>query len=236
MPLSELEIIPNSRYWTLHIDAYVTSLSGGNIEDALCMAAHAALNEVRVPRTRAISYQSNKASSKGKAPAPGAAQDFLDPKSGASGGADIDLSERLGIKGSVSRSTGGRAVDFELLDSGEGGEFFSNRETLPVCVSVYILPNGQHLLDPTLAESDVLTSRVHVLADKTGSIYGVTHASGISQEEPETAGKEGAAAIAASAVSIGTEQATMRAAIRIGANYAKELAAHLQSQIAATPR
>ncbi len=186
------------------------------------MAAHAALYDVRIPRTRPITYEGASKHTAG-------GNDFLNPKSTAvSGGADVEMQDRAGIKGALTRGTGGKAVDFELLDSGEGGETLLNRDTLPVCISVYALPNGEHLLDPTLAESSVLTSRVHVLADRDGRIYGVHHANGPSQED-SAAGD----AASASAISIGTESKAVKAALRIGAGYAKQLAGHLQSLLKA---
>jgi exosome complex component RRP42 len=54
-----LSILPRSKAWLLHLDLLVLS-DQGNIIDALFLAAHAALRDTRVPRTRAISFRTDK--------------------------------------------------------------------------------------------------------------------------------------------------------------------------------
>ncbi|KDN44550.1 hypothetical protein K437DRAFT_256982 [Tilletiaria anomala UBC 951] len=220
VPLDDLCITPppNARYWILNIDAFITSLSGGNVEDALVLAANAALQLTRIPRTRAVSYEANSAcaaAEKGKgAGAVAGSGSILAGAIGLGAGTDTVARDPLGVNDALSQRVS-KAIDFELLDltPESGGRTLSNRNDLPVCVTVCLLPVEQgaqpqpevgskahsvgsggsagahaafsaYVLDPTLEEQDVLGTRVHVLADKNGRVHGVLHSAGASVEAP----------------------------------------------------
>lgn len=199
VPRGDLCIVPDSRYWVLHLDAMVTSLSGGNVEDALLLAAHAALYHTRIPRTRPLSYRPEAASA--------------------------DQRDQYGIKAALLNTKGSErtqaaaAADFELVDnSHDSGAPLSNRTQLPVGVSIYLLPNGEYLLDPTSEEASVVSARVHILANADARLYATHAASAASSEDA-----------AADTVAIGVDQQALRAAIRFGSAQAKQLATHVQS-------
>lgn len=136
-PLSaaQLEIVPGARAWTLYLDAQLLSLDGGNVPDALFAAAHAAMRDARLPRTRAVAFEAPTGSS-----GSGHLQDTTVPPEGkgAQGGAlsneggDLD---RMGIKGMLKS----KAVDFELDDLWDEGAPLQGAEDLPVCVTVNLV-------------------------------------------------------------------------------------------------
>src|SRR5258706_13341491 len=53
---SDLSILHGKKSWLLNLDAVILS-DTGNIYDVMCMACRAALFDTRIPRTRAVAYQ-----------------------------------------------------------------------------------------------------------------------------------------------------------------------------------
>lgn len=232
LPSAELEIIKGQREWVLYLDAYVASIEGGNVEDALVLAAHAALYQLRIPRTRSIAFQpaSGEKGVRGGHGGTGSAM------AAAIGVTAEEAKDELGMKGAVGKSQ--RAVDFELLDSGYGGRTLSNRGNLPVSVSVYLLPDGGYVLDPSLAEQAVLPARVQVVANREGRIFSVQHFSGLAQALPnavETKPEGGDKVVDAKKQvgqsPIGTDYRIVKTAVNIGIQYAVELASFVQERL-----
>ncbi|KAN0063606.1 hypothetical protein ACQY0O_004054 [Thecaphora frezii] len=167
IPLSQLLIIPRSKHWTLYVDILVTSLSGGNLFDAVFAAIFAALYDTRVPQTRGVAFE-----------APTAA-----PGAGAFENVKGDL-DQMGIKGLLrsnkeaaqARGTDAegrsKTVDFELENQQDEGAHLTGREDVPVCVTVNVLPKA-YLLDATIDEEACIASRVHVVASRCGRIHAV---------------------------------------------------------------
>lgn len=229
LPAAELEIIPGQREWVLYLDAYISSLEGGNVEDALVLAAHAALYQLRIPRTRSIAFQPSSSSGGVRGGHGGSGSAMAD----AIGATADEARDALGMKGAVGKSE--RAVDFELLDSGADGKKLTVRDALPVSVSVYLLPDGSVVLDPTLSEQAVLPARVQVVANRFGRVFSVQHFSGLAQALPSSLEvKEDAAPRDETKQTkpIGTDYRVVQTAVKVGVQYAQELSTFVQDQLA----
>ncbi|KAH8827231.1 ribosomal protein S5 domain 2-type protein [Flagelloscypha sp. PMI_526] len=125
----DLAIIPGKKSWALHLDLLVISDSG-NVYDALFMAAHSALWDLRVPRTQSIEF-----------------------RQGGSTTDDIEMADEVQQQKSSldTRNLNMTASDFELTDSWDEGAPLKGREKWPVCVTINLAP-PTHYIDATLAE------------------------------------------------------------------------------------
>lgn len=130
-----LGILPGKKAWLLSLDVAVLS-DAGNIHDAIFMASRAALWDTKVPRTRAIQYQT-----RGSAPTLGSADVDMDNEGG----------QEAGSSGFDTRDVAKTAADFELPDYWDEGEVLSGRENWPLCVTLNIL-SPIHFLDATPSE------------------------------------------------------------------------------------
>ncbi|PWN25050.1 hypothetical protein BDZ90DRAFT_234273, partial [Jaminaea rosea] len=124
-------------HWALGVDVLVHSMAGGNVYDAAWAALCAALWRVRLPRTKEIAYA--------RAPGKGA------------GDGDATM-EEVGIASLKGKASASRAVDFELVDGSGRGVPLEGREDVGTGITLGMLPNGSHLLDPTLEEALCLPS------------------------------------------------------------------------------
>ncbi|WFD35692.1 hypothetical protein MCUN1_002553 [Malassezia cuniculi] len=167
-PASQFIVLPNARYWLLHVDVYIMSWSGGNVLDTLFAAVFAALWRTRLPRTEVLAYE-----------APAATQDMVDADSDPLGMKFITRGKRTNAP-AVSTS----AVDFALADEWDDGMLLEGREELPVCVTIFPLAGEQHLLDASYEEEQALSSSVNVIASATGRLYAVRQ-NGKHSLEPE---------------------------------------------------
>ena len=111
---SNLSILPQKKYWLLNLDVVVLA-DAGNIYDAIFMAAHAALWDTKVPRTRNIEYKARKAD----------------------GAGDMDVDEER-PSGFDTRQVNA-AADFELQDYWDEGEVLSGRDVWPVPVTLNLV-------------------------------------------------------------------------------------------------
>ncbi|EPQ26201.1 uncharacterized protein PFL1_06136 [Pseudozyma flocculosa PF-1] len=181
IPLSQLVIIPRAKHWTLYVDILVTSLSGGNLFDAVFAAIFAALYGTRVPTTRGVAFE---------APSTVSATGDDGSTRGAFENVKGDL-DQMGIKGLLrsnkeaaqargaaagdgagTKAASNKIVDFELENQQDEGFRLEARENVPLCITVNVLPKT-YLLDATIDEEACIPSRVHVIASRTGRIHAV---------------------------------------------------------------
>ncbi|KIO20480.1 hypothetical protein M407DRAFT_136783 [Tulasnella calospora MUT 4182] len=140
----QLIIIPKKKRWHLNLDAVIISDSG-NILDTLVIAARAALWDLRVPRTRNLDFQRQT-----KRPTTDDAMEVDESKRDALGSA---------VKGSrVAKKPAG---DFELEDYWDDGSPLKERESLPVCVTLNLLP-PVHFLDAVTQEERAVPTHIHM--------------------------------------------------------------------------
>ncbi|WFD02477.1 hypothetical protein MOBT1_001160 [Malassezia obtusa] len=153
-------IVPYAKYWTLHIDVYVLSWSGGNVLDALFAAVSVALWNTWLPGTKML------------------AMDTTTLQQDTSRAPDATDDDPMGMKFITrgKRHAAGRpaaqALDFALEDEWDEGHLLDGRDDVPVCISVYPV-RDTFLLDPTLEEESALSISIAVLASASGRLYGV---------------------------------------------------------------
>lgn len=108
----QLIILPHRKTWSLNLETIILSSDGGNLTDVLVMAARSALYDLRIPVTRGVGYQDNRA---------------------------LDNDELSGMKGLLKGGKAGKKskeVDFELESYWDEGKPLQGREDLPVCVTM----------------------------------------------------------------------------------------------------
>ncbi|KAG9049996.1 hypothetical protein FS837_008176 [Tulasnella sp. UAMH 9824] len=140
----QLVIIPKKKRWHLNLEAVIISDSG-NILDTLVIAARAALWDLRVPRTRNLDFQRQT-----ERPTTDDAMEIDESKGDALGSA---------VKGA--RAAKKPAGDFELEDYWDDGSPLKDRESLPVCVTLNLLP-PVHFLDALLQEERAVPTHIHM--------------------------------------------------------------------------
>ncbi|WFD42157.1 hypothetical protein MPSI1_000796 [Malassezia psittaci] len=153
-------LVPYAKYWTLYLDIYVFSWSGGNVLDALFAAVFLALSNTRLPGTKMLSTD--------------VAKERNGSAEAANGTADDPMGMKFITRGkkSASAQSTSHALDFALEDEWGKGYALDGRDEMPVCISVY--PIGEtFLLDPTLEEESSLSVSISVLASASGRLYGV---------------------------------------------------------------
>lgn len=149
-----------TKSWSIHLDVTFANIQGGNLADVMFAAAWAALNSIRLPRTRAIGFDTdllnNNRQSEGNL-------DSFDIKGtlaktrGAASGADnknvpTSLSERdvANLDPLIKSKTG---VDFEVMDLWDGGSSIQGSRDFPVAVTVNLVSddigpdNGEHSVE-----------------------------------------------------------------------------------------
>lgn len=153
-------IVPYAKFWTIHVDVYVLSWSGGNVLDALFAAVSVALWNTRIPQTKMLAMDTSKVQ-QDTSRAPDATDD--DP---------VGMKFITRGKKHAAGQPAAHSLDFVLEEEWGAGQLLDGRADVPVCISVY--PVGDtFLLDPTLEEESALPSSVAVLASANGHIYGV---------------------------------------------------------------
>ncbi|KZT66902.1 ribosomal protein S5 domain 2-like protein [Daedalea quercina L-15889] len=136
-----LSILPGKKSWLLSLDLVVLA-DAGNVFDALFMAARAALWDTKVPRTRAIQYQTRRS---------GYASKNTDAM-------EVEGESNI-TSGFDTRDMARAAADFELPDYWDEGEVLDGRDRWPVCVTLNLLP-PVHFLDATLPEEASTTIKL----------------------------------------------------------------------------
>jgi exosome complex component RRP42 len=141
----DLTILPGRKSWVLYLDAVVLS-DAGNIYDVLFIACRGALWDTRIPRTRAVEYQSTTTTN-------------TNTKAGEKlEGEDEEMSDMW--KAAVQTKKAARAADFELEDNWDYGYPLSARALCPVAVTLNVvslitithnirLPSTDERLSPT---------------------------------------------------------------------------------------
>merc|ERR1712093_326789 len=173
----QLTIIPGIKYWQLIIDITLLSAEGGgNLHDTVSIALKAALYDLRVPRTRQVTYVK-----------PGSGTD----KKAAAGDDRADLEGDVGMKALLqgrkaaldARGAKGGPADFELLEyEADSGEPLKDRDSLPVSVTLNLSPETyEPFLDAALFETFASPARLHVVCSGGAS----TAIFAIKQEIPE---------------------------------------------------
>lgn len=149
-------VLPNARYWQLHVDVYVMSQSSGNLLDTLFAAVFAALWHTRLPRTQVLAYE-----------APEASQDMVDAE-------DDPLGMKYITRGRRTRAPGAsaNAVDYSIVDEYDDGVPLDGRDEIPVCITVFPISTG-YLLDASLEEEAALQTSVSVITSASGRLYGI---------------------------------------------------------------
>ncbi|CAO1622836.1 unnamed protein product [Parajaminaea phylloscopi] len=144
--VSSRERLRGATFWGLSIDVTIHSMAGGNLYDAIWAAVYAALFRTRIPRTREVAYAPPDSTSRKDA-------------------TDVDM-EDVGIKSLKGKGGKARAIDFELVDVWDEGLPIKGMESMGVGLTLGMLPNHSHLLDPSLDEELCLPSsrRLFVVA------------------------------------------------------------------------
>jgi exosome complex RNA-binding protein Rrp42 (RNase PH superfamily) len=247
-----------TKAWSLHLDVTFTNIQGGNLADVMFAAVWAALNSVRLPRTRAIGFDTdllNNRQTEGNL-------DSFDIKGslaktrGIAGGkkgkgaTDTSSGQELAtIDPSIREKTG---VDFEVLDVWDNGATIEGSSNFPLAVTVNMLPGGA-LLDATLSEESCFPASRRLLilcSPLSGNIAGVqminsTLDSGINSTGEDTSASKGRMLGTADYKAV--QQAMLvslpfRTQLKIkadeeaqsGQEYARGLYGAIQSQMAAT--
>lgn len=130
----QLIIVPGIRHWQLIIDiALLSAEGGGNLHDVVGIALKSALYDLRIPKTRQVTYVK-----------PGSGIE----KKAAAGDVDAGNEGDVGIKALLqgkkaafeARATKGGAADFELLEyEADAGEPLKDRDSLPVSVTLNLV-------------------------------------------------------------------------------------------------
>jgi len=133
---SNLNILPGQKSWLLHLDIIVLS-DGGNVFDALFLAARAALWDTKVPKTRTVEYRAPETEMKKKQ---------TKTTGGIMGsvvkGGDMDVDgedDDDDVTSSFDTRQLQRAIDFELDDYWDEGEPLGGGNRWPVCITLNIV-------------------------------------------------------------------------------------------------
>jgi len=117
---SDLSILHGKKSWLLNLDAVILS-DTGNIYDVMFMACRAALFDTRVPRTRAVAYQTTTTTTTKMSD---------DPR-------DVEMEDNF--KAALRSRKQSRAADFELEDTWDEGVPLTEREKWPICITLNVV-------------------------------------------------------------------------------------------------
>jgi len=127
---SDLCILHGKKSWLLNLDAVVLS-DTGNIYDVMFTACRAALYDTRIPKTRAVAYQSAKMSNP----------------------TNVEMEDNF--KAALRTRKQSRAADFELEDAWNEGDALVDRNKWPICITLNVLPSV-HVVDATPGEEQAI--------------------------------------------------------------------------------
>ncbi|WVQ73657.1 hypothetical protein IAR50_003237 [Cryptococcus sp. DSM 104548] len=197
-----LPILPNKKYFQPHLHLTLLS-SSGNIHTALIIAARAAFADLRVPRTKVISWVGE----------PGEEE-----------GAEVAKGDMSGIKAAIAGSkTKGKGKliakgneDWDLdLDDGDGVAYMKGREEMPVLITLNMVPNSPNIfLDATAQEEAACPTRILLFFRPTSDSITAPNLCGMRLEGPH-----------------GLDQSRVRGLLEQGASVAKELVKELNKSI-----
>ncbi|ODO09484.1 hypothetical protein I350_03084 [Cryptococcus amylolentus CBS 6273] len=152
--LPALPILPNKKYFQPHLHLTLLS-SAGNVPTALSIAARAAFSDLRVPKTKVISWVGE----------PGEEE-----------GAEVAKGDMSGIKAAIAASkTKGKGKlvvkgneDWDLdMEDGDGVAYLEGREQLPVLVALN-LASLSYLFFSHLADTLQVPNSANIFLDATG--------------------------------------------------------------------
>ncbi|MCO5565637.1 hypothetical protein L7F22_019311 [Adiantum nelumboides] len=234
-----------TRAWKLIIDVTLLDVSGGNVADVVFATIYAALQDVQLPKTRAIGFDIQSMQ---------AAQ--------ANSGQGSEKVDIFDVRGSLTRTRGAgipssdatrtvesddssfeldaeqRAkvgVDFEIKDIYDGSNPLKGTRGFPIAITINILPNGI-LLDATQTEEACIpyTRRILILCDAlTGNVLGTQMLTASFETGSSRLGEEKTnGPIASQQAILGTcDFATIKNAIKQGQIYARALHSAIEAQI-----
>lgn len=112
-PSAQLTIVPRKKSWCLNIEALVLA-DCGNIFDAILIAIHGALWDLRIPRTRNVEFEA---------------------KTERDEAGNQDIMKAL-LKQRRKVTTG---AEFDLEDYSDEGDHLRNRNTLPIGITLNLV-------------------------------------------------------------------------------------------------
>lgn len=234
-----------TRAWRLIIDITLLDVSGGNVADVVFATIYAALQDVQLPKTRAIGFdiQSMQAAQASN----GQGQQKVDifdvrgsltrtrgagiPSSDATRSSQIDDSPLLDAEQKAKVG-----VDFEIKDIHDGSNRLKGTRAFPIAITINILPNGI-LLDATQTEEACIpyTRRVLILCDAlSGDVLGTQMLTASFETGSSRLGEErtkGGVSTAEQSILGTCDFATIKNAIKQGQTYAKGLHSAIEAQI-----
>lgn len=135
---TNLNILRGKKSWLLHVDLLVLS-DNGNLHDALFIAAAAALNSTRVPRTREVEYRARTRTATGGSA--GALPGSEDAPMGEEGVKQSGLDTREVRK----------TADFELADYWDEGEPLRCAGPWPICITLNLVSPPRRYTLPAIS-------------------------------------------------------------------------------------
>lgn len=234
-----------TRAWKLYIDITFLDVSGGNIADVMFATIYAALQDVQLPKTRAIGFDvRSMQETKGSNDQEYQKVDIFDVRGSLTRTRGVGIPSSEGIqkdtrqKETIELDTEQKArigVDFEVIDSNEGSICLKGIRSFPVAITVNVLPNGI-LLDATQTEEACIpfTRRILVVCDATtGNILATQMLTASFETGSSRLGEERTKDDSQIDQSIlGTcDFTTIKTAIKTGHTFAKALHSAIETQI-----
>ncbi|WWD21176.1 hypothetical protein CI109_105660 [Kwoniella shandongensis] len=145
--ISPFPILPGKKYFQPHLHLTLLSNSGSMLS-TLVLASRAALSDLRIPKTKIISWTGN--------------EDALE--TGDLSGIKAAIAGGGGKGGKRNKYVARGGEDWDLdLDDGKGVEYMKGREGLPVLVTLNLVPNSPNIfLDATPQEESACPTRLHL--------------------------------------------------------------------------
>ncbi|WVQ81382.1 hypothetical protein IAT38_003506 [Cryptococcus sp. DSM 104549] len=199
--LPPLPILPNKKYFQPQLHLTLLSASG-SLPSTLIIAARAAFADLKVPKTKVITWvgeDDEQGDGRGKGDMSGI--------KAAIAGARTKGKGRMVAKGSE---------DWDLdLEDGEGVKEMEGRETLPVLVTLNLVPNSPNIfLDATPQEEVACPTRIHMFFSPSPGNPSQPKVCGIRLEGPD-----------------GLDQGRIKGLLERGRSIASELIRELNSSI-----
>lgn len=113
--------------------------SAGNLMDVICLAIRAALHDLKIPKTKEIGYQIQKAA---LPTIDGMEVDVSGQKASDSPNAGIKglLQSRRPLASGSREGGGGKAINFELQDTdGNMGDRLIDRDSIPIVITINVV-------------------------------------------------------------------------------------------------